>query len=176
MAKIALGMMLGLAALTVLSLLWMALRVRRRGTFGRKASGVLRSLYALLLGLGGLLLGMLIALTALPTVPLYDELLATVSVALPLGLGIYFAWVNRDWGAKTKATGFAAALAGALVGGWFGFATTEVPVAFLTTIVGGAVGANLLLLSLDIAWDRQARDRFAVAGAKETLEARPSAT
>ena len=176
MAKIALGTMLGLAALTVLSLLWMALRVRRRGPFGRKASGVLRSLYALLLGLGGLLLGMLIALTALPTVPLYDELLATVSVGVPLGLGIYFAWVNGGWGAKTKATGFAAALAGALVGAWLGFNATEVPVALLTGIVGAAVGGNLTLLVLDIAWDWQGRNRFAVTGAKETLEARPSAT
>jgi pimeloyl-ACP methyl ester carboxylesterase len=174
MAKIALGTMLGLAALTVLSLLWMALHVRRRGPFGRKASGVLRSLYALLLGLGGLLLGMLIALTALPTVPLYDELLATVSVGVPLGLGIYFAWVNGDWGAKTKATGFAAALAGALVGAWLGFNATDVPVALLTGIVGAAVGGNLTLLVLDIAWDWQARSRFADTKAKETLEARPA--
>ena len=174
MAKIALGTMLGLAALTVLSLLWMALRVRRRGPFGRKASGVLRSLYALLLGLGGLLLGMLIALTALPTVPLYDELLATVSVGVPLGLGIYFAWVNGGWVAKTKATGFAVALAGALVGAWLGFNATEVPVALLTGIVGAVVGGNLTLLVLDIASDWQGRNRFADTKAKEMLEARPA--
>ena len=36
-AEIMLGVMLGLAALTVLSLLWMALRVRWRGAYGRKA-------------------------------------------------------------------------------------------------------------------------------------------
>ena len=35
--------MLGFAALTVLSLLWMALRVRWRGAFGRKSSALLRS-------------------------------------------------------------------------------------------------------------------------------------
>ena len=52
-AKITLGVMLGLAALTVLSLLWMPLRVRLHGAYGRKGSGALRSLYALLLGLGG---------------------------------------------------------------------------------------------------------------------------
>jgi hypothetical protein len=113
MAKIVLGVMLGLAVLTVLSLCWMALRVRRRGPFGRKASGALRSLYVLLLGLGGLLLGMLTALTALPTVPLYDELLATLSVAAPVGLGLYLAWVNPAWSARTKNTGFTAAAAGA---------------------------------------------------------------
>ena len=47
--------------------------------------------------------------------------------------------------------------------------------ALVTTIVGAAVGANLTLLALDIAWDRQERDRFAAAAnTKETLEARPS--
>jgi hypothetical protein len=46
--------------------------------------------------------------------------------------------------------------------------------ALVTTIVGAAVGANLTLLALDIAWDRQGRDRLAPTNAKETLEARPS--
>jgi hypothetical protein len=36
-------------------------------------------------------------------------------------------------------------------------------------ILGAAVGANLTLLALDIAWDRQVRDRFTAASAKETL-------
>jgi pimeloyl-ACP methyl ester carboxylesterase len=174
MAKTVLGAMLAVAALTVLSLCWMALRVRRRGPFGWKASGALRSLYAVLLGLGGLLLGMLIALTALPTVPLYDELLATLSVAMPIGLGIYLAWVNPDWSARTKSIGFAAAAGGALVGAWLGFNATDVPLALLTAIVGAAAGGNLILLALDIAWDRQARDRFAATKPKEALEARPS--
>jgi len=62
--------------------------------------------------------------------------------------------VNRDWSAKTKATGFAAAAAGTLVGGWLGFNATEDLVALLTAIVGAAAGGNLLLLALDIAWDR----------------------
>jgi hypothetical protein len=37
-----------------------------------------------------------------------------------------------------------------------------------------AVGGNLSLLALDIAWDRQAHDRFAETAAKETLDASPS--
>ncbi len=77
-AKIVLGVMLAFAALTVLSLLWMPLRVRRQGAFGRKAGGALRSFYALLLGLGGWFVGVLIALTALPTAPIDDELLAAL--------------------------------------------------------------------------------------------------
>ena len=173
MAKIVLGAMLGLAALTALSLLLMALRVRWRGPFGRKASGALRSLYALFVGLGGLLLGMLIVLTALPTVPLTDELFVALSAGVPIGLGIYFAWVNRNWTAKTKAMGFAATLAGALVGAWLGFNATDVPLALLTAIVGAVAGGNLTLLVLDIAWDWQARVRIAESTANKTLKARP---
>jgi hypothetical protein len=45
--------------------------------------------------------------------------------------------------------------------------------ALVTAIVGATVGANLILLALDIAWDRQVRDRFA-ADARESLEARPA--
>ncbi|HEX6663112.1 MAG TPA: alpha/beta fold hydrolase [Gaiellaceae bacterium] len=157
-AKITLATMLGLAGLTLLSLLWMPLRVRRRGAFGGKASAVTRSLYAPVLGLGGLFLGVLVALTAFPTVPLTDELLTGLSVGLPVGLALYFAWVNRDWPARTKATGLAAAASGALVGAWLGFNVTSAAfglLAPLLAIVGAAVGGNLLLLALDIAWDRR---------------------
>jgi len=93
---------------------------------------------------------------------------------VPVGLGLYLAWVNGDWSARTKATGFAAAAGGALLGAWLGFNATDVPLTLLTAIVGAAVGGNLTLVLLDIAWDRQARDRFAATAAKETLEARPS--
>jgi pimeloyl-ACP methyl ester carboxylesterase len=176
-AEIVLGVMVLFAALTVLSLLWMALRVRWRGPFGPKASGTLRSLFALLLGLGGWFLGALIVLTALPTVPLTDELLGALSIGVPIGLGVYLAWVNRDWNAKTKATGFAAGAGSALVGAWLGFNVTSAAfglLAPLLAIVGATVGANLILLALDVAWDRQVRDRFAARNATETLEARPS--
>ncbi len=129
-AEIVLGVMLGLAALTVLSLLWMALRLRWRGAFGRKSSAALRSLYPVVLGLGGYLLGVLVVLTTMPGVPLTDELLAALA-----GFGLF---------------------------------------APLLAIVGAAVGGNLILLVLDIGWDRQVRDRFVEASAKETLEAHPS--
>jgi predicted RND superfamily exporter protein/pimeloyl-ACP methyl ester carboxylesterase len=159
-AKILLGVMLVFAALTVLSLLWMPLRVRRRGAFGRKSRGALRSLYALLLGLGGWFVGVLIVLTALPTVPLDDELLAALSVGVPIGLGLFFAWVNRDWSSTTKTIGLAAAAGGALVGAWLGFQATEGLFALVTSIVGAVVGGNLTLLALDVGWDRQARSSY----------------
>jgi len=173
-AKILLAVMLGFAALTILSLLWMLFRVQRRGPFGRKASAGVRSLYVLLLGLGGWFVGLLIVLTALPTVPIDDEFLAALSVGVPVGLGIYFAWVNRGWAANIKATGFAAAAGGALVGAWLGFNAIEGLFALVTAIVGAIVGGNLILLALDVGWDLQVRDRFPVPSVKEALEARPS--
>jgi pimeloyl-ACP methyl ester carboxylesterase len=176
-ATIVLGVMLGWAALMVLSLAWMALRVRWRGAFGRKSGAALRSVYAIVLGLGGWFLGVLVVLTTMPGVPLVDELVTALSVGLPIGLGIYLSWVNRDWSATTKATGFAVAVAGALIGARLGFNVTSAGFGLfapLLTIVGAALGANLTVLALDIAWDWQARDRSAAADAKETLEARPS--
>lgn len=175
-AQITLGVMLGWAALMVLSLAWMALRVRWRGAFGRKSSAVLRSLYPVVLGLGGLFLGVLVVLATMPGVPPVDELVVALSVGLPIGLGIYLAWVNRDWSARTKVTGFAAAVAGALIGAQLGFNVTSAAFGLaspLLAIVGAAAGGNLTVLALDIAWDLQVRDRFA-AKSTDTLEARPS--
>jgi RND superfamily putative drug exporter len=168
------GAMVGLAALTVLSLLLMAWRVHTRGHLGRKSGATLRSLYPIVLGLGGWFLGVLIVITTMPGTPLDDELLAALATGVPTGLGIYLAWVNRDWSARTKSLGLAAAAGGALVGAWLGFHAGEGLLALITTIVGAAVGGNLTVLALDIAWDRQARDRFAATDTKERLEAHPS--
>jgi TAP-like protein len=168
------GTMVGLALLTVLSLLWMPGRVHKRGRFGRKTSATLRSLYPIVLGFGGWFLGALIVITTMPSVPLDNELLAAFSIGLPIGLGIYCAWVDRDWSATIKGTGFAAATGAALVGAWLGFNATAGLLALITTIVGAAVAANLTLLLLDISWDRAVRDRFAAPGAIPTLQGRPS--
>ena len=129
----------------------MAGRVRRRGGFGRKASAVLRSVYPIVLGLGGWFAGVLIVITTMPGTPLDDELLAALSIGVPIGLGVYLAWVNRDRPAGTKATGFAAALAGALLGAWLGFHATTGLLALITAIVGATAGANLTLILLDMA-------------------------
>jgi pimeloyl-ACP methyl ester carboxylesterase len=174
-AKIVLGVMLGWAALTVLSLAWMALRLRWRGAFGPKSSAALRSVYPVVLGLGGLFLGVLVVLTMFPGVPLVDELVAPLSVGVPIGLGVYLAWVDPDWSATTKITGLAAAVGGALIGARLGFNVTDAGFGLfapLLAIVGATVGANLILLALDIAWDWQTRDRFATT---EALEAHLSA-
>jgi pimeloyl-ACP methyl ester carboxylesterase len=166
--------MLGLPVVVILSLLLMWRRVRRRGRFGRKSSVLLRSLYTLVLGLGGWFAGVVIAQLAFPEVALDDVLLAVLSMGLPIGLGIYLAWVNRDLSAGARTIGFWAAISGALAGAWLGFNATTGLMAVITTIVGAALGANLTVLALDISSGRPARYRSAETIAKESLEPRPS--
>ena len=167
-AKIVAGSAVGLALLTMLSLLLMARRVHVRGRFGRTAGAALRSLYAIVLGLGGWCLGALIAITTTTGVPIDDPLLAVLSVGIPVGLGIYLAWVHRDWQAQRKAVGFAAAAAGALAGAWLGFHVESDIFALLTAIAGAVAGANLALILLDMALAHSAADRPA---APKTVDA-----
>ena len=145
------GAMMGFGLLTILSLLLMWRRARKRGGFGRKASAMLRSVYLLVLGLGGWFIGLIIVLVALPTVPLDSELVAVLSIGTPIGLGTYWAWVNRDRPAKATRIGIWVALTGALVGALLGFNATSGLMAVITTIVGAAAGANLGLIALDVA-------------------------
>ena len=153
--------MLGLATITAFSLLWLPRRVRRNGGFGRKASAVLRSLYPVVLGLGGWFAGALIVLTTMPTVPLDDELLVVLSIGAPIGLGIYWAWVRRDSAVRVRTAGLVVAATGALVGASLGFHATTGLLALITAIVGAAAGANLTVIGFDIARERSARDRSA---------------
>ena len=127
-----------------LSLLLLWRRSRRRGRIGRTASVLLRSLYTLVLGLGGWFAGVVVVQLAFPAVPLDDVLLAVLSIGVPIGLGIYLAWVNRDLSGTDRTVGFVAAMAGALAGAWLGFHAATGLLAVITTIVGAAVGANLV--------------------------------
>jgi pimeloyl-ACP methyl ester carboxylesterase len=159
-----LGGMVGFILLTLVSLLWwMPRRVQKRGGFGPVGSALLRSAYPPVLGLGGWFLGVLIVLTTGLAIPLDNALLAVLGVGAPIGLGVYLAWVHRDWSAKTKLGGVLGAMGGALAGAWLGFLATAGLLALVTAIVGAAVGANLVLVGLDLFWDRSGRPR-AVAG------------
>ena len=47
-------------------------------------------------GLGGWFLGALLVLRFWPSRPLDDQLLAVVSIAVPIWLGVYAGWVRTD--------------------------------------------------------------------------------
>lgn len=159
-----LGGMVGFALVALLSLVWwMPRHVQKRGGFGPLAGGLIRSVYPIVLGFGGWFLGVLIILGSGLSVPLDNEVLAVLGVGVPIGLGIYLAWVHRAWSAGTKIAGAVGSMGGAVVGAWLGFHSTEDLLALITTIVGAAVGANLFLIALDIARDRSGRPRSAEA-------------
>ena len=117
------------------------------GTTRRLTAGRIVTLALIVLAMAGLaylrvkpdsevwLAGVVTVLTTMPGVPLDDELLADLAVGLPVGLGIFLTWLNRDQSARSRMTGFSAALGGALLGAWLGFNATEGLFALLTTLV-----------------------------------------
>jgi pimeloyl-ACP methyl ester carboxylesterase len=149
LARIVLGVLVALAVLMVVSVLAMAHHGRRRGRFGPVAGALLRSLYPILAGLGGWSLGALIAL-ATPGVSLVDQPLTVLSIGIPVGLGIWLAWIPPDRPHSAAPQGLVGALAGALLGGWLGFHAVGGVTSVGTTLIGAITGANLALILLDL--------------------------
>ena len=89
--------------------------------------------------------------------PIDGELLVVLSMGIPIGLGIYWAWLQRDWPAETKRVGLAAAVLSAIVGGWLGFHAGADMLALVTTIAGAAAATNLALILVSIARERALR-------------------
>ncbi len=147
-AKDILGVLLGLAALTVLSLLWLTVRMLKQASFGRKGSAAVRSLYAVLLGLGGWCLGLLVALTTLPTVPLNDQVLVVISIGLPGALAVYCGWLKRDSSPRIKLVGLGTVLGAAILGTWLGYHVP--PLGPVTGTLAAVAAANLGLIVLDV--------------------------
>jgi pimeloyl-ACP methyl ester carboxylesterase len=148
-AEIVVGVFLGLAGLAVVFLLWFAVRLSRGAMFGRKASFAVRSLLALLLGFGGWCLGVLIALVALPTVPITGGTLAVVSIAPPVALAVYTGWVRS---AAPRGIAALVAIACAALGAWLGYQVPNAPgFGAVTALIGAILAANLGLIALDIA-------------------------
>jgi pimeloyl-ACP methyl ester carboxylesterase len=148
-AKELAGTMAGLALFALLSLAWIARRMRT-GRLGRRTRVVARSAWALLLGLGGWFAAALVALIALPGVPIDAELLMVLSMAAPVATASYFAWREPDRAVANRA-GLSAAVAGALIGAWVGFTCATGLAAVATTLVGAVAGTNLALIACDMA-------------------------
>jgi pimeloyl-ACP methyl ester carboxylesterase len=147
-AKIVLAVFLTLAAVAILSLLWIGTRLGRGRTFGRKGSIVIRSLFPLLVGFGGWCLGALITLAAFPTVPIDDQVLAILSIAPPVAAVVYAGWFRRAASAGVAAV---VAIGAAALGAWLGFHVPQMPaLGAVTAIIGATLAANLGLIVLDI--------------------------
>jgi pimeloyl-ACP methyl ester carboxylesterase len=153
-AKVIVGVLVALAVIMVASLVTMARRVRRRAAFGPVTSALLRSLYPIVLGLGGWSLGVLLVLLSGRPIGLDNQLLAVLGVGTPIGLGIV--WARR--GAQSAwPRSVAASVAGALAGAWLGFHATGGFAGFLTATIGALLAANLVLIGLDVARERAER-------------------
>jgi pimeloyl-ACP methyl ester carboxylesterase len=151
-AKKLAGAMIGLALIAALSLALAAFRVRRNRQLGRVASVAMRSVWGLVLGLGGWFGAALLALILDPSLQIDSAAVVVPSVAIPVGLGAYLAWIDHD---RPKLAGLACAFAGAQLGALFGFAVAASPMTLLTAIVGAVAGTNLLLVVGDIVADRR---------------------
>jgi len=156
-AKDLLATMIGFAVLAALWLLWVALRVRKRGAAGRMTSVATRTIVLLVLGLGGWFGAALVVLTFWPALSLSSELLGILAISVPIALGLYLAWTHRDWDRATKSLGLLAAIAGALLGGWLGFTAVSGLFAIVTTTIGAAAGGNLALIAVSLVRERSAR-------------------
>ena len=163
-AKKILATMIGVALLAVIWLVVLAIRIRRRGGTGRKTGAWIRSAGPIVFGLGGWFLGALLVLRfwLWPSGPLDDQLLAVVSIAVPIWLGVYAGWVRTDTPKAMRAKGIGAAGVGAVVGAVFGFNMTSGLIALITTIIGAAAVSNLSLIVLDI-WTERAASRGTAA-------------
>jgi pimeloyl-ACP methyl ester carboxylesterase len=163
-AKDILGFMIGFALLAVIWLVVLAIRIRRRGGTGRKTGAWIRSAGPIAFGLGGWFLGELLVLRFWPSRALPDQLLAVVSIAVPIWLGVYAGWVRTDTPKAMRAKGIVAAGVGAVVGTALGFHATSGLMVLITAIIGAAVVSNLSLLVLDI-WIERAAFRGTAAPA-----------
>jgi hypothetical protein len=156
-AKDILGTVTGIVVLAALLLLWVARRVRKHGSAGRKTSVLARTIVPVVLGLGGFFGATLVVLTLWPALSLASELLRILAPSGLIALGLYLAWTHRDWDRATKSLGLLAAIAGALLGGWLGFTATSGLFALVTTTIGVAAGGNLALIAVSLFRERSAR-------------------
>ena len=109
-----------------------------------------------MLGLGGWFAGLVVAMFAFPALPLDDPLLAVVSIGVPVGLGIYLAWVDRS---RTRgAIGCSVAVGGALAGALLGFQAGPASWPSSPRSSERRLARNLAVLALDI-WGRPGAER-----------------
>jgi len=140
----------GLVVVAAILLVWLSLRLRRRGDVGVKTGVVARSIFALFVGLGGWCLGALVLLTLLPSVALSNEPVSVLFIAVPVALVVYIAWIHRSWPRSIRMAGLGAAAGGALVGTWVGLHAVTGLFAVFFAVFAAILGANLAVLLRDV--------------------------
>lgn len=174
LAKMLLAILIGFAVVALVLFLWMPRHVKKKGSFGPVAGSIFRVLLVpLVVGLGGWFLAVLGALALTESVPIDNQLLVVVSVGLPIGIGMYWAWVDRDSPDDLRRLGFWAALLGGVAGAWLGFNVGNQMLAPVTAVVGAAILANLLLIVRDISWERRPAQPRDSAPVRELASQRP---
>src|SRR3954454_20859106 len=149
-AKIVATSVSGLVVVAAILLVWLSLRLRRRGDVGVKTGVVARSIFALFVGLGGWCLGALVLLTLLPSVALSNEPVSVLFIAVPVALVVYIAWIHRSWPRSIRMAGLGAAAGGALVGTWAGLHAVSGLFAVFFAVFAAILGANLAVLLRDV--------------------------
>jgi pimeloyl-ACP methyl ester carboxylesterase len=173
LAKIVLASLAGLAAISIVTLLCLPLRLRRRASVGTKTGFVTRVLLAPLVGLGGWALGLLAVLTVWPSVsPAYEPMLV-LSIGAPVALAVYFAWVHRTWSGSIRNAGLCAVVGGAAVGAWLGLHTLTGLFGVVTAVLGAVLGANLAVLVRDMVGGTPSNDPADRDDAAHPTGARP---
>ncbi len=83
--------------------------------------------------------------------PLDDQVLAVISVGLPVALAVYCGWLKRDTSPTIKLVGLGTVLSAAILGAWLGyhFPATPLPGA-VTGILAAVAAANLGLIVLEV--------------------------
>ena len=89
-------------------------------------------------------------LFAWPSVPIASEPMAIASIAAPVALAVYAAWVHITWSGSLKTEGLGAAVVGAAIGTWLGLHEVSGLFSAFTAVLGAVLGANLAVLVRDL--------------------------
>jgi pimeloyl-ACP methyl ester carboxylesterase len=150
LAYILVSTLAGLAALTLLAVVFLPMRQRRRGYVGRKTAVFARSVVAPVAALGGWAISVLLILTIAPSVSIASQPIVLASIAAPAAIVVYSAWTRREWTSAVRHAGMCAVAGGAALGAWLGLNTVAAPMGALTAALGAALGANLAMLIRDV--------------------------
>jgi pimeloyl-ACP methyl ester carboxylesterase len=150
LAKIVVASLVGLAALTVLALVLLPLRLRGRTSVGTKTGALIRSVAAPLAGLGGWCLSLLGVLVLWPSMPVESPAIVMLSIGAPVALMTYLGWVHRHWSRTARTVGLCAATGGAAIGAWLGLHAVAGIMSVVTAVLGAVLLANFAVLLRDM--------------------------